>query len=187
MRGALLTAMIGLSACAGPRVGPYSAPGGAERRTSAAEQLTKQAAELVLDDPQGAEKLLREALTEDLFFGPAHNNLGVVFLERGDLYEAATEFEWARKLMPGHPDPRLNLAITLDRAGQMDEALNTYSAALEVYPGHIGAVQGLARLAVREGHADARLDGWLGRIALEGETQEWRQWAAGELASSVSQ
>jgi Flp pilus assembly protein TadD len=114
--------------------------------------------------------------------GPAHNNLGVVFLERGELYEAATEFEWARKLMPGHPDPRLNLAITLDRAGQVDEALNAYTAALEVYPGHIGAVQGLARLTVREGQAD----GWLGRIALEGETQEWRQWAAGELASSTS-
>jgi 4-hydroxy-tetrahydrodipicolinate synthase len=47
----------------------------------------------------------------------------------------------------------------------MDEALNACTAALEVYPGHIGAIQGLAWLAVREGWAEARLDGWLGRTA----------------------
>jgi tetratricopeptide (TPR) repeat protein len=130
------------------------------------------------------------ALAEDLFFGPAHNNLGVVFLNRGDLYAAANEFEWARKLMPGHPDPRLNLAITLDRAGQVDEALSAYTATLEVYPGHIGAIQGLARVAVREGRRgsgekggsggdEPRLEEWLRRIAIEGESEAWREWARG--------
>jgi hypothetical protein len=50
-----------------------------------------------------------EALSADLFFGLAHNNLGVLYLKEDKLYEAANEFEWARKLMPGHPDPRMNL------------------------------------------------------------------------------
>ena len=33
-----------------------------------------------------------------------HGNLGVLYLNRGELYEAASEFEWARRLLPGHPD-----------------------------------------------------------------------------------
>jgi len=47
------------------------------------------------------------------------------------------------------PGPRLNLAITLDRAGQQDEALAAYTAALEVWPRHIGAIQGLASFSIR--------------------------------------
>lgn len=56
-----------------------------------------------------AERLFRSALAADPYCGPAHNDLGVVYLKGGQLYEAAAEFDWARKLMPGHPDPRLNL------------------------------------------------------------------------------
>jgi Flp pilus assembly protein TadD len=51
-------------------------------------------------EPEKAERLLREALTADLWHGPAHNDLGVIHLRRNELYEAASEFEWARKLMP---------------------------------------------------------------------------------------
>ena len=98
-----------------PGDGVYSPASGQQGSTVVAERLTKEAADLVHSDPKRAETLLRRALDEDLFFGPAHNNLGVIHLERGELYEAANEFEWARKLMPGHPDPRLNLAITLDQ------------------------------------------------------------------------
>ena len=109
--------IVGLGSCRSPASGPYSPPTGGPRQTAEAEVLTKQAAEIIETDPERAEQLLREALTHDLFFGPAHNNLGVLHLKRGKLYEAAGEFEWARKLMPGHPDPRVNLALTLERAG----------------------------------------------------------------------
>ena len=70
-----------------------------------------------------------EALTRDLFYGPAHNNLGVVFLNQDKLYEAANEFEWARKLMPGQPDPHVNLAITMERAVRNEDAYKSYEAA----------------------------------------------------------
>jgi Tfp pilus assembly protein PilF len=83
--------------------------------------------------------------------------------------------------MPGHPDPRLNLGLTLDRAGQEDGALQEYTAALEVYPGFLPAIQGLARLAVATGREEPRLLGWLETIALEGETEEWRRWARSRL------
>jgi len=51
--------------------------------------------------------------------------------------------------MPGHPDPPVNLALTLERARQSDEAISTYSAALEVYPEYLPAIQGLATLMLR--------------------------------------
>ncbi len=168
--------------CASSRQGPYETPADVERDTQAAEQLTREAADLVHPAPRRAEALLREALTADLFYGQAHNNLGVIFLERAELYEAAHEFEWARKLLPGHPDPRVNLALTLDRAGRADDAFEAYETALEITPGYLPAVQGIARLVVRDGRRDARLQGWLERIVMEGEDELWREWAEGKLA-----
>lgn len=105
------------------------------------------------------------------------NNLGTLYLDQGKLYEAAGEFEWARKLMPGHPDPRMNLALTLERAGRTDDALATYATALEVYPGHIPTIQALTRLQLRAGRADHRTAEFLDEIAMRGETDEWKTWA----------
>lgn len=157
--------------------GPYATPSVALRNSIEAESLNREAAGLLQSDPMRAEALLREALGKDLFFGPAHNNLGVLHLQRGELYEAAAEFEWARKLLPGHPDPRINLAITLERAGRAGEAIDAYKAALEVQPGSVVAMQGAAVIAVREGRAEPALDGWLREIALAGESAQWREWA----------
>ena len=182
MRGLLLLCLLAAGCAFTKAVGPYTPPVAAARNTAEAERLTREAADLIANDPAHAEALLREALTADLFHGPAHNNLGVVFLEQGELYEAAGEFEWARKLMPGHPDPRVNLALALDRAGRVDEAFESYEAALDVYPGYLPAVQGLARLVVRSRRQDSRTESWLDQVALEGETAEWRDWARGELA-----
>ena len=140
-----------------------------------------EAAELMSSDPMKAEELLKEALTADAFFGPAHNNLGAALLKRDQLYEAANEFEWARKLMPGHPDPRMNLALTLERAGRIDEALATFNSALEVYPGHIPTMQALARLQLKHKRTDDRTLGMLKEIALSGETDQWRQWAQSQM------
>jgi tetratricopeptide (TPR) repeat protein len=133
-------------------------------------------------DLSGAERLLREALAADLFFGPAHNNLGVVFLKQGKRYEAANEFEWAKKLMPAHPDPRVNLAMTLEEAGRVEDAIASYTAALEVYPGYLPAVQGIARLTVRSGGHDERLGSWLDAIAEQSNDPAWRSWATLELS-----
>lgn len=173
------------SGCAARRAtGPYDAPTEVTRNPLEAQRLTQQAAELMERDPSRAENLLREALTLDLYHGPAHNNLGVIHLSRGELYEAANEFEWARKLMPGHPDPRLNLALTLERAGRIDEALAACDSALEAYPGHIATTQELARLQLRHQRADSRTHDLLQEIVMRGDSPEWRRWAASRLLFS---
>jgi len=182
-----ISVLVGLIAltpvgCAAMHSGPYTSQDAGSRSPLQAEELTMQAADLIDHEPDKAERLLRQALSHDLYHGPAHNNLGVLYLKQGKLYEAASEFEWARKLMPGHPDPRMNLALTLEKAGRIDEAAETYAKALEVYPEHIPTLQALTRLQVRYDRVDEKTRERLKIIALRGRKKSWRQWAQEQLA-----
>lgn len=152
------------------------------RNSQRAAELTAEAVGLLGEDQTEAERLLREALRADLYHGPAHNNLGVLHLARGELYQAAEEFDWARRLMPGHPDPRINLGIALERGGKVHEALDAYASALEVYPDHLPAMQAMARCQVRHGEYDDRTEELLRSVAYRG-TAEWRDWARDQLDS----
>jgi tetratricopeptide (TPR) repeat protein len=176
-----------LTGCHAAQSGPYAPQSEATRNPLEAQRLTMEAI-TVLDrgsDPERlaeAEALLREALTADLFHGPAHNNLGVVYLKRSEWFSAASEFEWSKKLMPGAPDPRVNLALTLERVGRTKEALESYRTALEVYPEHIDAMQGLARLQIRRTKTDDETPRYLREIALRGTSPAWREWAQRQLS-----
>lgn len=184
--------ILALTGCRAAPRGSYAVQPESARNPIEAQRLTQQAVRMLDRDPEKAERLLRDALSADIFHGPAHNNLGVIHLSRGELYEAAEEFEWARKLLPGLPDPRLNLALTLERAGRVDDAIVEYRAALDVHPGHIQTIQALTRCRLRHRPLDpddaAAIDpdpevaSSLRDIALRGETQEWRDWAAKALA-----
>ena len=177
MRVALLISLPLASCHSAGSSSPYAVQSEAERATTVAEKLSREGADLIATDPSKAEALLRDALTKDLYYGPAHNNLGVVFLKEGKLYEAAHEFEWARKLLPGNPDPRVNLAITLERAGRSAEAFKSYETAIEVSPEYLPAIEGAASIAVRSGRDEPRLRSWLDTIALGETRDDWRRWA----------
>jgi tetratricopeptide (TPR) repeat protein len=167
-----------LASCAGSHgSGPYAPLSESDRDGDKARKLNAEAAKVMETSPEKAEKLLREALTADLYCGPAHNNLGVLYLKQGSLFAAAGEFEWARKLLPGLPEPRMNLALTLEKAGRTDEALATYSTALEVYPDHIATIEAMALLQVKSGKTDEHTRKMLDDIAMRGENERWREWA----------
>ena len=95
LQAVLLSGLICLAACRTTPTSVYTPPSEQDRDTATAERLTRQAAKLLDSKPERAEVLLRKALAADLYHGPAHNNLGVVFLGRQELYEAAHEFECA--------------------------------------------------------------------------------------------
>jgi tetratricopeptide (TPR) repeat protein len=172
----LLVSALMLAGCGDAR-GPYASNGERVRDVVRAEAAHRQAIDLLLDDPAGAERMLREVLGFDLYHGPAHNNLGVLLLNQGRLYDAAEEFEWARKLLPGNPEPRVNLAITLQRGGKYRDALDAARTALEVRPGNLPAVQIVAQIQVREGLADASTLDHLDTIVLRSGDPRWRDWA----------
>lgn len=175
--------LVGMLAGCAQRSGPYLPQSESARDSLKAQSLTQRAA--AVTDPIKAESLLREALTADLFYAPAHNNLGVIFLKRSELYEAASEFEWARKLTPSHPDPRMNLALTLERAGRTDEALAEYASALDAYAGHMPTIEAMTRLRIKSGRTDDKTQAMLEEIALKGDTPQWREWARGQLARAT--
>ena len=64
----------------------------------------------------------------------AHNNLGVVFLERpGRLQDAITEFQAALRIEPNYPEAHNNLGLALSRVrGRLPEAIAEYQAALRI-------------------------------------------------------
>lgn len=171
----------GLSLCScATNSGPYRHVDPKRRDTAMAERLTREAADRIETNPITAEKLLREALAEDPYYGPAHNNLGVLFIEQDRLYEAAAEFEWARKLMPGNPEPRLNLGLALEHGGRIDEAIQSYEAALALTPEHLDSLQALVRCQLRHNRFDSQIADRLSIIAMRG-TPEWSSWARQRL------
>lgn len=174
-------ALGAIGGCAGNPRGPYTPTREAARNPVLADRLAREAADLLATDADKAERLLRDALGHDLYNGPAHNNLGVLYLQRGQLYEAAGEFQWARKLMPGHPDPRRNLGLVFEQAGRIDDAIDAYQTALEVYPDHLPSTQALARIQLRYDRVDEQTPELLRAIALRS-TPEWRDWARRQLA-----
>lgn len=144
--------------------------------------LNTQAAECLDTDPARASDLLRAALRSDPYHGPAHNNLGVLYMRAGNLRDAAAEFETARTLMPDNPNPRVNLSIVFDLAGRTDDAIAASTAALEASPDDIAAMEALVRLQIRTARRDARTPRLLAEVALRGETPQWREWARLQLA-----
>lgn len=163
------------------RLGAYTTDESAPRDPQLAQELNGQGVEKMLAEPSEAEALFRRALAADLYHGPAHNNLGVLMLESGRLYEAAEEFQWAARLMPGHPDPRINLGLVFERAGLTEDAMAHYRTALEVYPGHLQAIQALTTAELRSGRADSATTDRLKVISLRG-SAPWRLWAMEQLA-----
>ncbi len=130
---------------------------------------------------------LQARVEADPFSGIHRNNLGVALLQAGRLGEAAAEFDQARKLLPGRPDPRLNLGLTLERAGRNRDALQMYQSAHELDADYMPAKQALARILLLLSENSKQLNELLKEIALQGETQAWRDWARARLQAANAQ
>lgn len=136
-------------------------------------------------DPARVEALLRESIQADPYFGPARNNLGSLLLAQSPpaLFEAASELEWASKLMPGQPEPRFNLGFAFESAGRFPAALAAYESAIEASPGYLPALQAHSSLAIRLDKRGPRTRERLEQIAMNGSTPQWRAWAREQLAN----
>lgn len=179
--GALIAASL-MMGCGEAR-GPYNPDGSRTRDVVKAEERYQEALVSLAKAPpddKAAEKALREALGHDLYHGAAHNNLGVLLLKQDRLYDAAEEFEWARKLLPGHPEPRVNLAIALERGGKHAEALDAARTALEVRPGNLAAIKTIAVIQIREALTDESTRAHLDAIVQRTRDPVWRAWAERE-------
>ena len=124
-----------------------------------------------------AEELLKRAVAADVMFGPARNNLGLVYYHTNRLYLAAWEFENATRLMPHHPEPRNNLGLVLERAGRLEHAAESYARARQIEPDNPEFLGNLARAKVRRGDRDEETRQLLEELVLKDPRPEWSHWA----------
>lgn len=130
--------------------------------------------------PVGSAAVPGEDPTYSYKLDPSMYPSGVAKLLQGELHSAAIEFEAARRLMPGHPDPLCNLAIVYEKAGRLEDAEMAFTDALDLEPSHIASIQGLALIRVRTAPHAPHTRELLDDVALRGETRAWREWAARE-------
>jgi Flp pilus assembly protein TadD len=66
-------------------------------------------------------------------FADAHNHLGLILLERGEVEPARAPFEEAICLVPRDADARNNLGVALKREGRLHEAAREYGEAIPAW------------------------------------------------------
>jgi len=153
------------------------------RDTETARSRNGKAVGLIRDgDLEAAETALRSALTADLFFAPAHNNLGVVYYRQKAFYQAAWEFQYAARLMPHSPQPRNNLGLVYEAVGQLATAEKWFDEALALEPDNPELIGNLARVRVRSGQRNHETRTLLEDLVLKTEDAEWADWARKQLA-----
>ncbi len=133
-----------------------------------------------LDD---AESLFREALAADVNYGPAHNNLGQIYLSRHQLYLAAWEFEFAANLMPERPECRVNLGLVYETADRLKLARDYYESALEISPNDSVALGNLARVSVKMDEEPGRVHYLLSELVMRDNRPKWLNWAKELMAT----
>jgi protein O-mannosyl-transferase len=101
-----------------------------------------------------SETLWRHALVvaPDNYY--AHNALGALLNERGQIDEAVPHFTEAVGLQPSFPDAHNNLGLTLERRGRLEEAAAQYRAAVEINAGFAEAHNNLGAVLMRTGRVD---------------------------------
>src|SRR5262249_51107176 len=102
--------LLPLTGCSHAVLSPYSTIAEPPPRDSlAAVEANRRGLEAVeKHDMSRAEAAFREALSLDIACAPAHNNLGLVFLQQKRWYEASWEFAYAAKLEPQASAPKAN-------------------------------------------------------------------------------
>ncbi|MBN1942927.1 MAG: tetratricopeptide repeat protein [Phycisphaerae bacterium] len=129
-----------------------------------------------------AEKEFKRALSADVFFGPAHNNLGNVYYRQKQYYLAAWEFQYAVKLMPGQVEPLNNLGLVFEKVGRLNDAEEWYDKALSLKPESTEVIGNLARIRIRSNRKDKTTQELLSKIVMKDSRPEWISWAKEQIA-----
>jgi Flp pilus assembly protein TadD len=141
-------------------------------------------------DYDAAEAALKAALTADVMFGPAHNNLGKVYFHKDELYLAAREFDYAMKLMPNQPEPANNLGMVFETRGRLDDAVSAYGKAAALEPDNVQIMGNWARARVarvRRGERDPDLAALLNKLVARETRPDWLDWERRELLRQQAQ
>ncbi len=99
----------------------------------------------------------------------AHNKLGYLCVDRGELDKAISHFETASRIRSSKRDPhysvgsafvQMNLADALGQKGQPDEAMVHYEEAIKLQPNYADAYYNRGNILFAEGRIDEAMADW---------------------------
>jgi tetratricopeptide (TPR) repeat protein len=111
--------------------------------------------------------LFRATLDENPGSALAHNNLGFVLLQAGEVAEARQQLEWALHLAPDYAEAHNNLGAVLLRQRLLAEAIGHYQEVLRLRPDHAGAHNNLAAALLESGRTQDAIDQYREALRLQ--------------------
>jgi protein O-mannosyl-transferase len=116
-----------------------------------------------------SETLFTHALAVTTNNDVALNNLGIIFLDKGQLDDAISKLQAAIDLRPENAPAHDNLAKALLRKGQVTEAMVHYRKFLEIEPGNVEARNTLGTALIQQGKVREAIDQWQEALAIQPE------------------
>jgi protein O-mannosyl-transferase len=116
-----------------------------------------------------SETLFTHALAVTSNNDVALNNLGIIFLDKGQLDDAISKLQAALDLRPENAPAHDNLAKALLRKGQITEAMVHYRKFLALQPENVEARNTLGTALIQQGHLREAIDQWEEALATQPE------------------
>jgi hypothetical protein len=116
-----------------------------------------------------SETLFTHALAVTSNNDVALNNLGIIFLDKGQLDDAVSKLQAAIDLRPENAPAHDNLAKALLKKGQVAEAMVHYRKFLELEPANVEARNTLGTALIQQGHVREAVDQWQEVLAIQPE------------------
>ena len=116
-----------------------------------------------------SETLFTHALAVTSNNDVALNNLGIIFLDKGQLDDAISKLQAAIDLRPENAPAHDNLAKALLKKGQVAEAMVHYRKFLELEPANVEARNTLGTALIQQGHVREAIDQWQESLAIQPE------------------
>jgi len=116
-----------------------------------------------------SETLFTHALAVTRNNDVAMNNLGIIFLEKGQLDDAISNLQAAIDVRPENAPAHDNLAKALLQKGQVAEAMVHYRKFLEIEPDNVEARNTLGTALIRQGRLREAIGQWQDALAIQPE------------------
>jgi protein O-mannosyl-transferase len=99
----------------------------------------------------------------------ADNNLGIIFLGRGQVDKAISRFQIAVDLRPENAPAHDNLAKAFLQKGRVADAMLHYRKLLEIQPDNVEARNILGTVLIQQGRVREAIEQWQGTLAMQPE------------------
>jgi tetratricopeptide (TPR) repeat protein len=99
----------------------------------------------------------------------AENNLGIIFLGRGQVDQAISRFQAAVDIRPANAAAHDNLAKAFLQKGRVSNAMVQYRKMLEIQPGNVEAHNILGTVLIQQGRVSEAIEQWREALAMQPE------------------